>query len=157
MKNINDLEGIPINIAKRILWVNDSYRTHPSSFINGGYSLVLVHLNDKVYGYDKIKEPSLYVEEIIKNTNQVEKIYLDKNIGFAYVKSEADDYFHKIWDRNESKNGLIASLRSKECSDEHYEWLRNNFDIAIDYYGAPDDSTEQEKEAWIEANEKDWD
>jgi hypothetical protein len=153
MKN---LKGIPSNISNKILWVKDSYRTHPSSLISGGYSLVLVHLNEKVYGYDKIKEPSLYVEEVIKNTNQVEKIYLDKHMSCAYIKGNNDNDFQKIWDRNESKQGLVASLRSKECSDEDYQWIRDNFDLAEDYYGAPSGLTAGEKEAWIDANEKDW-
>ena len=154
MKNLN---GIPSDIANKILWVTDAYRTHPSSFIDGGYSLVLVHLNDKVYGYDKIKEPSLYVEEIIKNSHQVEKIYLDQYMSSAYIKGNNDNSFQKIWDCKESNEGLIASLSTKECSDEDDQWIRNNFDIAEDYYGAPSGQTESEKEAWIEANEKDWD
>jgi len=153
---MKDLNGIPSNIANKILWVKDSYRTHPSSFISGGYSLVLVHLNEKVYGYDKIKEPSLYVEEIIKNTNQVEKIYLDKYMDCAYIKGDNDCYFQKIWDRNESNQGLITLLRSKECTDEDYQCARDNFDLAEDYYGAPAGLTAGEKEAWIDANEKDW-
>ncbi|MFV5438082.1 hypothetical protein VXP84_00255 [Acinetobacter oleivorans] len=154
MKN---LKGIPSKLTNKILWVKDSYRTHPSSFISGGYTLVLVHLNGKVYGYDKIKEPSLYVEEIIKNTNQVEKIYLDKYMICAYLKGTNDCSFQKIWDRHESNKGLIASLRSKEYNDEEYQWIRDNFDLAEDYYGAPVGLTAEEKEAWIDANEKDWD
>jgi len=46
-----------------------------------------------------------------------------------------------------------------QCVDSQYQHDTDydDFDIAEDYYGAPSGLSDSEKEAWIEANEKDWD
>ena len=50
-----------------------------------------------------------------------------------------------------------AKAPEENYSDEYSNFEDYDFDIAEDYYGAPSGLSESEKEAWIEANEKDWD
>lgn len=97
--------GIPNELKSIIFWVQQKYRVNDLSSINGGTDVVVEYKNGDVFGYDKIKFPSKYVEKIFakyfdENITTVEKlqkfvirIFARKNDG----SNLSDEKFIEIW------------------------------------------------------------
>ena len=57
------------------LHIADQYRTNPLSLRPGGYEVRVVYNTGKTYVYDKIKDPSRYIERM--NTVNVHEIWVE--------------------------------------------------------------------------------
>lgn len=114
--------GLPIEIQNKVLWVKDEYRTNYLSLIPGGTDVVIEYKSEKVLGYDKIKEPNLYIENILekyfvssqidfKNLNKDKKLYLIKshiNRIFGREYKTEDEFkntpFKELWNTKINNN-----------------------------------------------------
>jgi len=114
--------GLPIDIQNKVLWVKDEYRTNYLSLIPGGTDVIIEYKSEKVLGYDKIKEPNLYIENILekyfaldqidfKNLKRDKKLYLIKNhinriFGREYKTEEEfrSTSFKELWNTKTHNN-----------------------------------------------------
>lgn len=47
--------------------VGDGFRKNPKSLIPGGYTVRVEYHNGKVFIYDKIKNPNVYIDYVLTN------------------------------------------------------------------------------------------
>ncbi len=95
--------GIPDDLINSILWVADKYRVNPLSLIEGGSEVIVVYWSTEVFGYDKIKKPSKYIEKIH---------------GRRY------SYNSEIYDREQHLEEIKSSIRTvyaRKYTEETYE------------------------------------
>ncbi len=59
--------GLPEHLIDNTLWVVRELRINPLSHIEGGSDVVIEYQNLSSYGYDWIKYPSRYINEIFRN------------------------------------------------------------------------------------------
>jgi hypothetical protein len=104
--------GLPDDLIGSILWVNDEYRTNPLSLEPGGSDIIVEYSNKEVFGYDKIKIPSKYIEKIcgsrlledfVSENREVQLEVIRDNIRNVYArKYSSETYetepFEKVWD-----------------------------------------------------------
>jgi hypothetical protein len=104
--------GLPDDLITSILWVADEFRTNPLSLIPGGSDVIVEYWDKNVFGYDKIKRPSKYIEKIEGEglphdylTNQREKHldYIKARIHRVYARMYSSETyetepFKKVWD-----------------------------------------------------------
>jgi hypothetical protein len=57
--------------------VRDRYRTNELSLIPGGHRVTVLHKKGASRVYENVKNPNIYCQSIIKNTNVVE-IHVDE-------------------------------------------------------------------------------
>jgi hypothetical protein len=124
--------GLPSEFKDKVLWIADNYRTNPLSHQPGGNDVIIEYTNGKIYAYDRIKLPSLYINKIVVNyfiKKSLSLNDLDKDEQVRIVKSEVrrlfarnyidqDDYktsaFEEIWDNQKSYDLPWESLKEFE-------------------------------------------
>ena len=97
------------------------------------------------------RENKEYFVEQQYRTNPLSHLYAPNVVSID--KGE----FDVIYDNIHFPEAYMRQVNQNAISLNNYESDSDDFDIAEDYYGAPSGLTESEKEAWIEANEMDWD
>jgi|GEM_PF-3733526 len=97
------------------------------------------------------RENKEYVVEQQYRTNPLSHLYAP---NVVIIEKGAYDV---IYDNIHFPDAYMRQVN--QCVDSQYQHDTDydDFDIAEDYYGAPSGLSDSEKEAWIEANEKDWD
>lgn len=92
-----------------------------------------------------------YVVEQQYRTNQLSRLYAP---NVVIIEKGTHDV---IYDNIHFPDAYMRQVNQFADSQYQHEEDYDYFDIAEDYYGAPSGLSDSEKEAWIEANEKDWD
>ncbi|NNH78160.1 hypothetical protein HLH17_10870 [Acinetobacter sp. ANC 5380] len=98
-----------------------------------------------------------YIVEPQYRTNSLSHVYAPNSISIdkgTYEIIYDNIHFPEAYLRLVNQGG---TAQEGNYSEEYLNFENDDFDIAEDYYGAPSGLSESEKEAWIEANEKDWD
>ena len=121
-------EGLPKELAEKVLRVNDEFRTNPLSLKPGGVDIVVEYTTGDVLLYDKIKYPDRYVKRILSFTTNAEisaeniESLVHENLKKVFVK---DGVYIEIWNSSMSYDELITSL-SKYSPHPNAEEIRQD-------------------------------
>lgn len=124
--------GLPNDIIGKILWIADNYRINPLSRTPGGNDVVIEYTNGKIYAYDRVKFPSLYINKIFityisdqyssfENLERIKQIEIVKTeVKRLFVRNYNSNVgyetnsFEEVWDSSESNNLPWESLKEFE-------------------------------------------
>lgn len=70
--------------------VNDEYRRNPKSFIPGGIRVMIRFDSGKSLIYDKVKDPEAYMNQALKNREDIMSIWLEIGDQWEKVISKTD-------------------------------------------------------------------
>jgi hypothetical protein len=92
-----------------INWIDDKHRTHPWSLRPGGCTVVVIYSNNHCRGYDKVKRPHRYLQQIsrdyISNYTSNERITkLEDYIDKLYAAKEGSARIILVWNKNKSSS-----------------------------------------------------
>lgn len=87
--------GIPQHLFHKIIWVEQKYRTNSLSRSPGGTNVVVEFHNQDVFGYDRIKRPSAYIEKFCNEYTTIDIEYdtLSEQLKIDFFKQ----YIHRIF------------------------------------------------------------
>lgn len=88
--------GLPDHLAGRVHWVERRFRTNRKSHMPGGSDIIIEWRDDRIVGYDWIKDPSLYVEKIF-----MKKLDTTKAIELASIRCEVISVFARQYKSEE--------------------------------------------------------
>ncbi|MCA1762329.1 MAG: hypothetical protein ABR574_11215 [Cryomorphaceae bacterium] len=117
MATIKKLQhGLPTDLARKIHWVNRSYRTNRLSHLEGGGDIVVEYENGSVLGYDWIKFPPAYISKIFSRRllgkdQDIRRISSEQAIDLIhedvvriYARPSTDEekivIFEEVWNRD---------------------------------------------------------
>lgn len=125
--------GLPKHLSNEVIWVERKYRLNDLSHQPGGFDIVLEYKAGNVLGYDWIKKPSSYIQQILSNDLSSEEAYgfeaLDDAkqltiakslIRTAYARNYQDKVlyesaeFEQVWNSSTSRITLEKALQAYE-------------------------------------------
>ncbi|MBB6611338.1 hypothetical protein H7F15_09840 [Pontibacter sp. Tf4] len=132
--------GLPESFYNRILWVAREFRTNPLSHEPGGCDVIVEYHTQKIYGYDWIKFPSLYISKIWNFS--ISKIYInyekyDEDLQLKIIKQNIKRVFARKYNRENFENEEFKEVWNAETSDKIPWKLLEEFD----YYRKVDSKT----------------
>jgi len=104
-------DGIPTDLIKNIVWVEDEYRTNVLSVEPGGTDIVVEYTKLPLWGYDKIKYPTRYIATILRDAEYEIKVL--RVYARAYCNEQEYELipFELIWNEGSSKISILDSLK----------------------------------------------
>lgn len=139
--------GLPKHLSNEVIWVERKYRINDLSHQPGGFDIVLEYKSGNVLGYDWIKKPSSYIQQILKNdlSNEEANAFEDFNddkqleiaktlVRVAYARDYQDKTlydsaeFQQIWNAAESRITLKKALQAFESTNHK---LKLSDDLAL--------------------------
>lgn len=111
--------GIPGDIAQKIYWVKDDKRNNPLSHQLGGVVLVIVFTDKRVFGYDKIKFPSRYIEVAMMRElkKPINDIYMSKYIDSIFIRTDENLPFEQVWYKG-NVNSIKVALQEYDINND---------------------------------------
>ena len=156
--------GVPEQLANKVLWVERKFRINELSHQPGGFDIIIEYFSGNVFAYDWIKKPGFYTGKILENEakqNELDYDYQDEKIVLAaskrFIKSAYCKYydnknkaqsvpFEKVWDATTSCISVVEALMnfendlSKRFMHKKYEGSKTSFyDIALAYENQDDE------------------
>jgi hypothetical protein len=116
--------GLPKHLKNKVLWVSPEFRTNSLSHEPGGSDIVVEYHDQNVYGYDRIKMPSRYVQtfwaqgiyrihENFNNLNDNDQLdVIRQKVKSLYARKYSEnnyevEEFKEIWNH---KSSVISPL-----------------------------------------------
>ena len=141
--------GLPEHLACLVLWVARKYRTNPLSHIPGRSDVVVEYHDERTFGYDWIKKPSVYISAFFAGiveyaSDDFKKLDEQRQIEVAKRKI-ARVFARKYKDESEYSTASFIEVWNSETSDE-MPWKSlerfertplNQYDFEADYNFIP--------------------
>ncbi len=129
IKNVYD--GLPPHLATKVLWVDDKYRINPLSLIQGGTDVIVEYHSKEVFGYDKIKFPSKYMDKIFHayfEEQGVNYSFDDIKQGLLVIKTVIKRLFARQYrDENDYETASFQEVWNSETSTNLPSEALHNF------------------------------
>jgi hypothetical protein len=120
--------GLPKHLKDKVLWVSPEFRTNSLSHEPGGSDIVVEYHDQNVYGYDRIKMPSRYVQkfwsegismihENFNNLNDNDQLdVIRQKVKSLYARKYSEnnyevEEFKEIWNHKSSVYSPLEILK----------------------------------------------